>query len=59
MPRAEPDSLGNDQIESEEILLEARVDDKTGKHSKMEPERKYFTLESSLQRDGTGVEAPK
>ena len=50
LPSAEPESLGNDQTESD-YSLDARADnDMTGKHGKMESERKCFKLKLLLQR---------
>ena len=59
LPSTEPESLGDDEIKSKESSLKARaVDDMMGKHSDMESKRTCSTLKLSLQRAGTGVEAP-
>ena len=39
LPSAEPESLGEDQIETEEKIIEARADDTGEKKDKMEPEK--------------------
>ena len=56
---SEPESLGDDQVESgENLSIEALAGDKTTKLGEMEPKRGYLTLNPSLQRAGTSVETP-
>ena len=40
LPKAEPESLGDDQIETEETFLEAQASDTTEKRGKMKSERR-------------------
>ena len=49
LPSAEPDFLGDDQMESEKKSLEILADDKTGQLSQLKPECVYFTPKQLLQ----------